>query len=280
VKPADTRSELDQDRWEGMLARIQTALEQIQNYKSCQDAVKKAIEAPKDAQINTDAAVALKDNILAIKSWYDLSEDMAAILPQMMTKISGKGAITEDPELVAALGHLVAFVYRFDQAKLYESGIQNDFSGYRRVMNKCDLTQIELPLDESAASVVSMFVAQPGPFAHRLGVALKAVSAEGKAVLAELCNACCGMIDRSKGKAVLPEPSVDLYRHVMVGCIILYDRSANSGAFSSREVAIVKCCTTAKKRGGVDTAKLCSALKYCTVNFSTAPERVQSLLED
>lgn len=97
--------------------------------QSCQDAIKKAIEAPKDAQINTDAAVALKDNILAIKSWYDLAEDMAAVLPQIAATISEKGAITEDPELTVALGQLVAFMYRFDQAKLYESGIQNDFSG-------------------------------------------------------------------------------------------------------------------------------------------------------
>jgi len=275
TKPADSSGEIDVA---GLLERTRAALDEIQNYKSCQGAIKKAIEAPKDAQINTDAAVALKDNILAIKSWYDLAEDMAAVLPQIAAKISEKGAVTEDPELTVALGQLVAFMYRFDQAKLYESGIQNDFSGYRRVMNKC--SGIELPLDESAASVVSMFVAQPGPFAHRLGTAFKDVPDKSRLVVAELCNASCGAIDRSKGKAVLPEPTVDLYRHVMVGCIILYDRGSNGGAFSSAQIAILKCCTAAKKRGGVDTAKLCSALKYSTVTFNTASDRIQDLLED
>lgn len=145
-------------------------------------------------------------------------------------------------------------------------------------MNKC--SGIDLPLDESAASVVSMFVAQPGPFAHCLGTAFKNVPAESRLVVAELCNASCGAIDRSKGKAVLPELTVELYRHVMVGCIILYDRGSNSGAFRSGDIAILKCCTTAKKRGGVDTAKLCNALMYSTVNFNTATDRIQGLFED
>ena len=91
--------------------------------------MKKAIEAPKDVQINTDAAAALQDNITAVKSWYDLAEDMAVVLPQVVANISRQGAITTSPELAAALAQLVAFMYRFDQAKLYESGIQNDFSG-------------------------------------------------------------------------------------------------------------------------------------------------------
>lgn len=97
--------------------------------QSCQDTVKKAIEAPKDVQTNTDAAAALKDNITAIKSWYDLAEDLAVVLPQLAANILRQGAITASPELATALAQLVAFMYRFDQAKLYESGIQNDFSG-------------------------------------------------------------------------------------------------------------------------------------------------------
>jgi len=266
-----------------LLARTKDALIQIQGYKSCQVAVKKAIEAPKDVQINTDAAAALQDNITAVKSWYDLAEDMAVALPQVVANISRQGAITTSPELAAALAQLVAFMYRFDQAKLYESGIQNDFSGYRRVMNKC--SGVALPLDESAASVVSMFVAQPGPFAHRLGVAFQALGADSRLVLAELCNACCGTIDRSKGKEPAQKmdgfgSSVDFCRHVMVGCIILYDRGSKSGAFGSRDIAVVKCCTAAKKRGGADTASLCNALKYSTATFSTSPDRVQEILGD
>mmetsp|Transcript_23851 Transcript_23851/g.64400 ORF Transcript_23851/g.64400 Transcript_23851/m.64400 type:complete len:209 (-) Transcript_23851:430-1056(-) len=208
---------------------------------------------------------------------------MAVVLPQVVANISRQGAITTSPELAAALAQLVAFMYRFDQAKLYESGIQNDFSGYRRVMNKC--SGVALPLDESAASVVSMFVAQPGPFAHRLGVAFQALGADSRLVLAELCNACCGTIDRSKGKEPAQKmdgfgSSVDFCRHVMVGCIILYDRGSKSGAFGSRDIAVVKCCTAAKKRGGADTASLCNALKYSTATFSTSPDRVQEILED
>lgn len=265
-----------------VMERIAAAMAQVENYKSCQPDVKKAIEAPKDIKINTDTALALTDNILAIKSWYDLAEDVAVMLPKITGRVAGDGTINESPMLVAALAKIVAFVYRFDQAKMYESGIQNDFSGYRRVMNKTDGVA-PLPLDESTASVVSMFVAQPGPFAHRLGVAFSGVDPARKTVLAELANAACGAVDRSKGKSVLSDQQADFCRHVMVGAIILYDRGLKAGAsnaFNSRELAILKCCTTAKKRGGADSVKLCSAIQYSTANYSTAPERVQEALEE
>ena len=63
----------------------------------------------------------------------------------------------------------------------------------------------------------------------------------------------------------------------MVGCIIPNDRGnqrdeSSSSVFASRsDIAIMMCVTTAKKRGGTDTAKMCNAIKYMTKNYEMAP---------
>lgn len=54
------------------------------------------------------------------------------------------------PESIA---QLVALLFAMDQAKMMESGIQNDFAGYRRVVNKVDDKGAGIDVDDAKASV-------------------------------------------------------------------------------------------------------------------------------
>eukprot|EP00622_Pseudochattonella_farcimen_P007464 FR743453.1.p1 GENE.FR743453.1~~FR743453.1.p1 ORF type:complete len:193 (+),score=25.39 FR743453.1:34-579(+) len=181
--------------------------------------------------------------------------------------------------MASSLGKIVAFIFKFDQAKMFQPGVQNDFSGYRRVLGKTD-PSLSLPMDEARASMVSMWVAQAAPFSNDCAVALKSIKPPGNLavslrVLADLANACCGMVDLGKCSS----GTTSLCMSIMVGCIILYDCSTNQngGAFTSRDLAIRKCIMCAKKKGG-DNSHI-NAIKYSTFHFKEAPNRIQSMLE-
>merc|ERR1712070_449844 len=123
----------------------------------------------------------------------------------------------------------------------------------------------------------TMFTAEISPFAAAvcpLTGSEPKLSPIARTALANLANACCGMVNTNKGE-------VTFCFNVMVSCIILYDRNSRTppgSVFYSKQMAIKKCIQSVKKNGG-EASPFLNSIKYGTIHFKDAPASIDRLLE-
>lgn len=256
---------------EALLDRTDQALEDINKYEGQPEPIRAAISQPKDVEVNTAAAVALSANVTCILGWYSLAEEIAKLMIQMANEMHAPPPNSK-PAVAAAFAKLLAFCFRFDSAKMMQPAVQNDFSGYRRVLNKVAPGTV-LPADEAHASIVSMFVAETSPFTSVTAKAFSGDSGARRSV-ADIGNTCAAILDYGR-----ETEEVGLYLDSMVSSVVVFDRASNAGVFTSRELSVRKVIAVIKKRGGTDAKRYLNAVKFSTVHYSDAPAGIQRSLE-
>merc|ERR1712125_234791 len=65
--------------------------------------------------------------------------------------------------LAKQLANVFDFVLRFDDLKMVNPAIQNDFSYYRRTLNRMKLSKNDLSIRDELANRMSLFFAYPTP---------------------------------------------------------------------------------------------------------------------
>ena len=68
------------------------------------------------------------------------------------------------------LGQMLAFAFRFDQIKMNNPNIQNDFSYYRRTVSKMKMgnAALAIPVSDELANRMSLFLAHSNPITKAL----------------------------------------------------------------------------------------------------------------
>ncbi|KAK2164120.1 hypothetical protein LSH36_68g03023 [Paralvinella palmiformis] len=181
------------------------------------------------------------------------------IVPQLLRELCSnemtpKQHLETQQALFKQFAEILDFVLKFDDLKMTNPAIQNDFSYYRRTLNRMrlgggDEYDSGLEVNDDVANRMSLFYAQPTPMLKVLSDTTTRFVSENKDIPLENTTDCLGMMAqicrtmienpnyRSKFHS---EETVMFCLRVMVGVIILYDHVHPVGAFAKSSTIDMK----------------------------------------
>jgi len=179
---------------------------------------------------------------------------------------------TEARFFTKQVGQIFDFVFHFDEAKMVNPAIQNDFSYYRRVLgrmkSKGDKKEKVL-VDEELANKMSFFFAYPTPMMKVLIDATTAFDKNQKyrliGGLSLVANACLKCLEDDEN---VKEDKTMLFLCAMTGCIILVDHLHDEGAFHAKSPIRIRSCIGLLKNHEVPTDFLLNSLKFTTLHLN------------
>ena len=234
-----------------------------------------------------------------LKSFHDYAFEMEAVLPILLESLTaGKPVETlEQRQACAKLcAELLSFVLKFDDLKMNNPAIQNDFSYYRRTLSRMKMK--DPSSDDSAvvnneeANRMSLFYASPTPMLKRFSETTTKFVSENKTIpventtdtLAIMSTVCQIMITNSGYHDKFKDKSktIQFCQRVMVAAVIVYDHVHVFGAFSKKNSAIdIKGTIKATQmHDNPDQENLLNALRYTTkhLNDEDTPKAIKTML--
>jgi len=137
AKPAGSEEKLHTIVKENVLDRTSELLDMIHKYGGCEDVIRKALNEPGPAEVtaweNVSAAVE------KLYEFYMFSQSLDKTWPQIVAQICVADAtqgVTDNLRVVSQVARIFSFVFHFDESKMLNPAIQNDFSYYRRVLGR------------------------------------------------------------------------------------------------------------------------------------------------
>ncbi|KAL7718135.1 CYRIA/CYRIB Rac1 binding domain-containing protein [Entamoeba marina] len=271
-----TPSDEEMQTWSSVndiLKKATKIIDEISNFRGNDGLVREAITNPS------------QENEIAVEF-----DKLVSTLANADAKIS----LTNFPALCKQFGLALDFVLQFDTNKLSNSGIQNDFSYYRRTLNrmKKNFPDSEYILKDDEANKMAMFFASPSPmiklltdYVHNKTFMNKPIEIREnfEELLSLLANVCHDMVDSGVFENI--ETNYFCLR-VMAGCIVLYDTVCITGAFSKKsKIRVRECIVLLKryKRGDVKTEEqtdlLLNTIRFTAkVNAPDVPGTIKGLL--
>jgi hypothetical protein len=194
--------------------------------------------------------------------------------------------------LVAQLAQIFDFAFHFDEKKMVNPAIQNDFSYYRRVLSRMKTGTSKAKEDgkkknkvnEEVANKMSFFFAYPTPMMKVLiDTSLKTDTDIKKeelvAGLSLIANVCQGMLE-SKSIELSTQTKMQLLC-AMTGTIILVDHLSESGVFHKKSPIRIKACIQYLKNfTDASPDFLLNSLRFTTahLNDDTTMAEIKKLL--
>jgi len=267
----------------------------LEKYEGCEDLIKNAIQNPSPEAVEA-AWEALLPHIDKLKEYYDYSLELEECFPRLLQTLC-----KNDPQqnvgtlqaLTKQVGQVFDFVLRFDDLKMVNPAIQNDFSYYRRSRNQRRLQQAEMNsnIQEEVTNRMSLFYAYPTPMMNSIKETivrfLTKDEMEGPSLrqnvntaLAFIANIC----QRIVSKAMCSENFVIFCLRCMTASIILYDNLDAKGAFHKRSPILVRRCVSLLKERQATEPKiesLLNALRFTTTHLQDdeTPASIKQLLQ-
>lgn len=296
AQPTDAEKEV-YDATHQVLNGGETILKELKEYTGAGEAIRQAISHPgKEADDAAWAAVC--PLVLQLKGFYEYSSELERVLP-MLLKALCTGNPLENLEQKQALGkqfaQILHFVLNFDDLKMTNPAIQNDFSYYRRTLSRMKMSNAaaldDVVVRDEVGNRMSLFYAYPTPMLKCLSDATDKFVRDNKAIpvsnitdaLATMAAVCQTMVDNPEysGRFADKENTTIFCLRVMVGTIILYDHQHPSGAFSKKNSKIdIRGAIKVLRDHPGKTDGLINALKYTTVhlNDDDTPKQIKALL--
>jgi len=276
-----------------VLDRAPAILDKLFKYTGCEEFIRKAITTPGE-ETESQAWDAVLPAVDQLQEFYDFSLELENSFPhllQALCKSDPKQTLENQQALAKQLADVFDFVLRFDDAKMINPAIQNDFSYYRRTLNRMKLTKKDanIKIRDELANRMSLFFAYPTPMMKVLGETTAKFLQNDREVpkenvtqaLAVLANVCYDMVVKQRFSSA--ETNMFCLRS-MTGAIILFDHIAEQGAFTKRSSINVKGCIQALKNnapnGPGSTDGLLNALRFTTVHLNDpeTPGAIKQLL--
>jgi len=285
-----------------------TILDLLQSYPGCEEFIRKAITTPTpDAE--DSAWNAVLPAVQQLKEFYEFSIELDTSFPKLLLalcKTDPSDAIASQQALAKQLADVFDFVLRFDDAKMVNPAIQNDFSYYRRTLNRMKITKKDanLPIRDELANRMSLFFAYPTPMMNSLSETTVKFIDQDQSVpkdrvtdcLATMANVCQHMVE---AKTFSNDQTILFCLRAMTGAIILYDHLHQQGAFNKKSPINIRGCIAVLKgftsQGGANpgssssgggggtaspSAGLLNALRFTTkhLNDAETPANIKQLL--
>jgi hypothetical protein len=263
-----------------LLNRTDVVFAAIENYTGCQDLARKAMSEP-NTENEKMAFEGLKGAVEAISIFFYFCKDLEEAFPKLLNAIARHSANAEEipMALCVLLAKLLDFSLRFDQVRMLRPNLSNDFSYYRRLLPKFN-KHPDIKVKDDEASGMALFTAQHIPMLNCL---VKGTEAAAKMdsnvtmVLALLANSCMKMIRNDRYTS--PETNL-LCARSMTCCIVLFDHTDPTTAFSKKTPIQLKQCILLLKKKFPNEVSLINAIHFSTQNFANAPQAIQDLCEN
>jgi hypothetical protein len=277
---------------QAVLDRSNTILNELSAYPGCEKFIRDAITSP-GPETEESAWNAVLPAVEQLKSFYDFSGELQEIFPKLLNALAKDDptvSLTNQQALAKQMANVLDFVLRFDDLKMQSPAIQNDFSYYRRSLNRLKMTkgEKELTIRDELANKMSLFFAYPTPMMNVINETTAKFMNEHSAIkenvvtgLGMMANVCYEMVQNKK----FEQEATNMFAlRAMVGCIILFDHLSPQGAFHKKSIIRIKeCIITLKgfKTTSGSTDGLVNALKFTTVHLNDpdTAQAIKSLLD-
>jgi len=279
AQPGDEERDLHKAVVE-VLGRGPFILDKLFKYAGCEEHIRKAIVNP-GPETEDAAWEAVLPSVDQLQEFYEFSLELEQCFPKLLValcKNDPKASLSNQQALAKQMADVFDFVLRFDDAKMINPAIQNDFSYYRRTLNRMKLSKKDanIKIRDELANRMSLFFAYPTPMMKILSetTARFLSSATEQPVprenvttaLATMANVCYDMVDKKK----FPNDDTNSFcLRAMVGSIILYDHVSEQGAFIKKSPVNIKgCIQVLKNYTASSTDGLLNALRFTTIHLT------------
>ncbi|KAK9761084.1 hypothetical protein K7432_014270 [Basidiobolus ranarum] len=257
-----------------MLQPTSSIIASLRQYKGCANAIRQAISTP-NSETEQTAWQELTPAVAHLKNFYEFAATLEEAIPKLLQPLC-QGNANHNIDRYQALAKLFAdildFVFEFDELKMANPAIQNDFSYYRRSLSRLKMTNStqvsESVVQDELANRMSLFYAYHTPM---LKTVIDSVTEfvnkqnEGKNVaecLSTITLACYNVVTKQGSKT--PELN-DFCQRVMVACTILYDHINPSGVFNRGSTINVRNVIRAVQTQGAN----CKDTLICALRFNS-----------
>jgi len=166
------------DQVQAIITKHDEILDLMSRYKGCTDLIQKAISQPTEE--NKDRCWrALLPTAETLKDFYLHSEKLAEVLPILIDTMMAADELNESfgrkQALTKQLASIIDFAMFYDDYKMMNPAISNDFSYYRRSMSgmKMQGGVTKFPISDELANKMSLFFAFPTPMLNIVTQAVK-----------------------------------------------------------------------------------------------------------
>ncbi|KAI4874788.1 hypothetical protein NFI96_014991, partial [Prochilodus magdalenae] len=256
-------TEAERGTWEEVDVVLQEAraiLDELQAYKGAGQEIREAIQNPNDEGLQDQAWAAVVPLVGKLKKFYEFSQrlvrlvDLApteAALHNLLRALTNETYsdsmqhLEREQALAKQFAEILHFTLRFDELKMINPAIQNDFSYYRRTLNRMRINNVpaegENEVNNELANRISLFYADATPMLKTLSDGTTKFVSENKNlpienttdVLSTMASVCKVMLETPDYRSRFSsEATVSFCLRVMVGVIILYDYVHPVGAFA------------------------------------------------
>lgn len=281
-----------------VLDQAESILADLRGYQGAGEQIRLAISSPSNEEAQTQAWEAVVPLVGKLKVFYNYSSEVERRLPILLEQLCTEdplGSLEKKQALSKQMADVIHFVLKFDDLKMTNPAIQNDFSYYRRTLSRMKMhdpgSDSGVVVNNEEANRMSLFYASPTPMLKCISDATSKFVAEHKEIPLENTTDCLGamaticriMIETPEYSSRFHNKDTILFcQRVMVGCIILYDHVHLLGAFSKKNPAIDMRATikALKMHDNQHLEGLMNALRYTTkhLNDEDTPKQVKSML--
>jgi hypothetical protein len=250
-------------------------LEVLHDYNGCEEPIRKALNDP-GPKTEGAAWSAVSEAVLKLHGFYKFALDLETVWPTILDTLCSEDSfsgIQTHLALAKQLAEIFDFVFHFDEAKMVNPAIQNDFSYYRRVLSRMKNSskdeKTKIVVDEELANKMSFFFAYPTPMMKVLIDATVEFDKNTKQRLIQglslISNLCLKHLDGQDNN----EKATMLSLCAMTGCIILVDHLHDMGAFYKKSpIRIRGCIQKLKNITGTSTDFLLNSLRFTTLHLN------------
>uniref|UniRef100_A0A8C9T2D8 CYFIP related Rac1 interactor B n=1 Tax=Scleropages formosus TaxID=113540 RepID=A0A8C9T2D8_SCLFO len=198
----------------------------------------RAIQHPNDENLQEKAWGAVVPLVGKLKKFYEFSLRLGSQPASHPTSPLRQA-------LAKQFAEILHFTLRFDELKMTNPAIQNDFSYYRRTLNRMRINNVpaegENEVNNELANRMSLFYAEATPMLKTLSDATTKFVSENKNLpienttdcLSTMASVCKVMLETPEYRSrFASEETASFCLRVMVGVIILYDYVHPVGAFA------------------------------------------------
>ncbi|KAA0710541.1 Protein FAM49A [Triplophysa tibetana] len=280
--------------WNQVSAVLEEAhgiLAELQSYNGAGQEIREAIQNPNDLQLQEKAWNAVCPLVAKLKRFYEFSLRLENALRSLLEALTSPPYapmqhLEREQALAKQFAEILHFTLSFDELKMTNPAIQNDFSYYRRTISRNRLNNQQLEAENEVnnemANRMSLFYAEATPMLKTLSNATTKFVSENKTLpiedttdcLSTMACVCRVMLETPEYRCRFTNTDTMLFcMRVMVGVIILYDHVHPVGAFAKTSKIDMKgCIKVLKEQPSNSVEGLLNALSSETVNcVSNAP---------
>lgn len=290
AEPSEAEREIHTDV-NKVLEKGPAILDKLFKYEGCEEFIRKAITTP-SPETEEAAWKAVLPAVDQLQEFYDYSLELEKVFPKLLVALckndDPKISLGNQQALAKQLADVFDFVLRFDDAKMVNPAIQNDFSYYRRTLNRMKIAKkdMDIKIRDELANRMSLYFAYPTPMMNVLSqTTVKFLSASSDVpidnvttALATMANVCQDMVFKKKFES----DAINMFcLRSMTGAIILYDHVSPAGAFcKSSPINVRGAIGVLKSYTASPTDGLLNALRFTTIHLSDpeTPNSIKKLL--